>query len=320
MAYNTGAGTKVAIGKESVWGTAVADTMLINFTSESMDSEATKTEEENLLAATSVAAYDLMGIKVAGDISAVLKPENAGFFMKAALGGTDTLTSVTGQAVHTMAMQTAAAALPSYTIFVDRKQAIKKYSGCKVNVLKLIAKAGDYIRATLSFKGKDEATGTITSTAVPSLKAYKFIGGTVNAGGTALDVTSAELSYENQLEDGPQTNTSGLYASEHMHAKRKITVAIEMPFETNAEAIRNTNLLTETVLSSVVLHFESPAFIATTYKYRMDITLNNVAVLEAKVAVGGAGILTMSIKGEATAVGATAPCAVVVYDATALAY
>jgi len=320
MSFNVGAGARVAIGKESAWGTPVADTMLINFTSESMVPEVTKTEEENLLAATSASAYDLMGTKASGDISAILKPENAGFFMKAALGGVDTVTVVTGQQVHTMAMQTAALQLPSYTIIVDRKQAIKKYSGCKVNSLKLSAKAGDYVRATLSFKGKDESTGTIASTAVPSLKAYKFIGATVVAGGVTLEATGIDVSYENNLEEGPQTTASGLYATEPTHAKRKISVTIELPYVAAAETIAANNFLAEAVLSSVIIHLESPSLIATTYKYRMDITLNNVAVLDAKTNVGGAGLLTMSIQGEATAVGSTAPCAVVVYDNTATAY
>lgn len=324
MAYNMGVGAKLAIGKESSWGSAVADTMLINFNSESLAPTISKVEEENLLAAKAAAAYDLMGIKIAGDFSAILKPENAGFILKAALGGTDTVTpnfgGVTGQAKHSIIAQTAAADIPSYTIFVDRKQAIKKFSGCKVENLKIMAKAGDYVRFTVTVKGKDEASGTITTSTVPSLKAYKFIGGTLALGATAVDITSVELDYANGLDDGVQTNTTGTYSSEPVHGKRKISLNIEMPYDTNSEAIRNANYLTETVLSTAVLHLESPSLITGTSKYRMDLTLANVAILEAKVNVGGIGIITMSIKGEATAVGATEPITAVVYDGTATAY
>ncbi len=320
MSFNTGAGARVAIGKESVWGTPVADTMLINFSSESMAPEITKTEEESLLAGYGPAAFDLMSFKASGDISAVLKPENAGYLMYAAMGGTDTVTAPSGQQMHSLVMQTASAALRSFTIYVDRKQAIKKYSGCKLATLKISAKAGDYVKVTMSWKGKDEASGTIATSAVPSLKAYKFIGATVTAGGTALDVTGFELTYDNNLEEGPQTNTSGLYATEPAHGKRKITLTIDMPYETNAETIYATNFLTEAVLSSIVLHLESPSIIATTYKYRMDITLNNVAITAQKHNVGAAGIITTSITGEATEVGATKPMTAVIYDATATAY
>lgn len=324
MAYNMGIGSQLAIGKESAWGTAVPDTKLINFTSESLDASVSKTEEENLLAAKAAAAYDLMGIKVAGDFSAILKPESAGFLVKAALGGTDTVVQnqggVTGQHQHTIIAQTAAGSLPSYTIIVNRKQAVKKYSGCKVDTLKLSAKAGDYARITVGVKGKDESSGSVTTSTNPSKKAYKFIGGTLTAGGTALDITGVDLDYANGLDDGVQTNTSGIYASEPIHGKRKITLSVEMPYDTNSESIRNTNLLTEALLSTVVLHLESPEIIAAASKFRMDITLANVAILEAKVNVGGAGLLTMSIKGEATAVGATEPITAVVYDDQSTAY
>jgi hypothetical protein len=324
MPYNMGAGAKLAIGKESAWGTPVADTKLINFTSESFDSAVSKTEEENLLAGKAASAYDLVGIKVAGDFGGILKPEDAGFFMKATLGGTDTCTpnfgGVTGQAQHSIIAAAASGTLPSYTVYVDRKQAIKKYAGCKVDNLKLSAKAGDYVRFTLSMKGKDESSASVATTTNPSKKAYKMIGGTLTAGGTALDITSVDLDYANALDDGVQTNTSGLYGSEPVHGKRKISIAIDMPYDTNSESLRNTNLLTETVLSTVVLHLESPEIITGASKFRMDLTLANVAITEAKTNVGSAGLLTMSIKGEATAVGATEPITAVIYDGTATAY
>jgi hypothetical protein len=322
MAFNTGAGTRVAIGKEAAgaWGTPVADTMLINYSSESMAPELTKTEEESLLAGYGPAAFDLMSFKAGGDISAVLKPENAGLLMYAAMGGTDTVAVVTGQQQHSIVMQTASAALRSFTLYVDRKQAVKRYSGCKMSSLKISAKAGDYVKFTATWKGKDEASGSITTSTVPSLKAYKFIGATVTAGGTSLEVTGFDFTYDNMLEDGPQTSVSGLYASEPEHGKRKITVTIEMPYNANAETIYTTNYITEAVLSTVVLHLESPSIIATTYKYRMDITLNNVAVTAQSHNIGSAGIIMTSITGEATEVGATKPMTAVIYDATATAY
>ena len=324
MAFNTGTGAQVAIGKESSWGVAVADTMLINFNSESLAPSVEKKEEDNLIASKAAAAYDLTGIKVSGDISAILKPENAGFIFKAALGGTDTVVqnfgSVTGQHQHTIVAAAASGNLPSYTLFVNRKQATKKYSGMKVDSLGIDAKAGDYVRFSATFKGKDEASGSITTSTVPSKKSYKFIGATVTAGGTSLEFTSAKLTVANNLDDGIQTSASGSYYTEPMHKKRKISISIEMPYETNAETIRSTNLLAETLLSSVVLHLESPEIIASTSKYRMDVTLNNVAVLECKVNVGGDGILVASITGEATAVGAVEPISAVIYDNTSTAY
>jgi hypothetical protein len=324
MSFNQGIGAQLAIGKESAWGTPVADTMLVNFLSESLASTVTKAEEESLLAAKAVAAYDLTGIKVAGDFSAILKPEAAGFFIKAALGGTDTVTpnalGVTGQYLHTITAQAAASTIPSYTIYVDRKQAVKKYSGAKVDSLKLSAKAGDYVRATVAVKAKDEASGTITSVTPPSKKAYKFLNGTLLFGAAPVEFTSIDFEHSNGMDEGVQTNLTGMYSSEPVQGKRKIAFTIEAPYSAATETIREDYLLEEAVISTAVLHLESPDIIVGTSKYRMDITLSNVAVLEASVNVSGADIISMSIKCEATAVGSTEPISVAIYDDISAAY
>lgn len=320
MALYMGTGAIVAIGKESSWGTPVADTLLINFNAESLSATATKKEEDNLLASKAAAAYDLMARGASGDISAVLKPENAGFIFKAALGGTDTVTNPSSTYLHTIPAAAATGTIPSYTIFVDRRVAVKKYSGCKVATLKLSAKAGDYCRWTATFKGKDEATGTITTTAVPSLKAYKFIGATLSLGGAAQEVTGFDLTIDNSLDSGIQTNTSGVYSTEPLHAARKIRLMVEMPYATAADTIHTTNYLTDTVLSAAVLHLESPSIITGALKYRMDITLNNLAVLSSKTNVGGAGLITTTLEMEATAVSTTEPISAAICDATSGAY
>ena len=320
MALNVGSGAQCAIGKESVWGTAVPDTMLFDFLSESVSLNPKKQKADSLVASKAKAALDLMGMSVSGDVSVILRPENAGFIVKAALGGTDTVTNPTSQYLHTIVAAAAGAAFPSYTIFVNRKQAIKKYSGMKMASLKLSGKAGDYIRAVMTWKGKDEATGTIATSTMPSLKYYKFMGATLTAGGTSLDITGFELTVDNGMDDGIQTSGSGLYNTEPMHSERSISIKIDMPYDANSETIREANLKTETLLSSIVLHLESPSIITAAYKYRMDITLNNCAVTSEPVNVGGAGLIATSITAEATAVGATEPISVAVYDNTSAAY
>lgn len=315
-----GIGALCAIGKETSWGTAVADTMLLNFLSEGLKLNVEKVQEESLLAAKAAAAYDLMGMSVSGPVSVILKPENAGFIMHAALGGDDTHTTVTGQEVHTILAQDPDTPLPSYSIYVDRKVASKVYSGAMVQSLKLSAKVKDYVRATLEFLAKDEADDDVTSSTPPSLKSYKMVGGTFTLGATACDVASFELDYQNNLEPGPQLNTSGLYISQPLQGARKISFTIEVPYDAESELIRETNFKTEALLATAVFHLESPSIIATTYKYRMDITLRNVAILEAHPNINDAGYQMIQIKGEATAVGATEPITAVIYDATASEY
>jgi hypothetical protein len=320
MAFNTGTGTKLAIGKESAWGSAHADTMLINYMSESIEPKLKRLEEESLLATKAAAAFDLTAFNAEGDFTCVLKPENAGFFVEAALGGTDTVTNPSATYCHTIIAQVAGTVIPSYTIYVDRKQAIKKYSGMKVDNFKLSGKAGDYCRVTISWKGKDEATGTIATSTVPSLKAYKFIGATLTVGGTSYEFQSADFMINNNLDGGIQTSASGVYYTEPLHQKREIKVHVEMPYETNAETLWTTNWLAETLSGTVILHYESPSIITAALKYRMDITLNNTAVTSFTRPVTGAGLIGASIDLTATSVGATEPVSIAVYDATSGAY
>lgn len=315
-----GTGAVVAIGKESTWGTAVADTMLLNFSSESIKLNGKKVEEDNLLASKAASGYDLMTLNVSGDISGILKPENAGFLMKAALGGPDTVTVVSATQQHSIIAAAANGVIPSYTLFVNRKVATKKYSGCKIDSLKISAKAGDFVKFTASFKGKDEAAGSIVTTTPPSLKAYKLINGTLTLGATALDFTGCDLGINNNLDDGVQTNTSGVYATEPVHSTRKITLDIDMPYDANSEAIRETNFKTQALLATAVLHLESPSIITAALVYRMDVTLANVAVLDAVPNVSGKDVISITLKCEATVVGAAEPITAVIYDAQAAAY
>jgi hypothetical protein len=318
--FNVGSGARCAVGREVSWGTPVADTMLMNFNSESISLKPKKQQEESLLASKATAALDLVGMTVAGDLSFILKPENAGYIMKAILGGTDVVTVVSATQKHSIVAAAAGAAFPSLTIYVDRKAAIKRYSGMKVASAKITAKAGDYVRVSLTLKGKDESTGTIVSTTLPTLKSYKFVNGTLSMGGTAIEFTDFELSIDNAMDDGIQTSASGLYNTEPLHGTRKIEFTVGTPYEANAESIREANFKTEALLNTVLLHLESPSIIASTNKYRMDVTLNNVAITDEPVNVSGAGILTTKIKGEATAVGSTEPIVAEIYDAQATAY
>jgi hypothetical protein len=320
MGLNVGSGCVLAIGKEASWGTSHVDTLLVDFLSESIDAKPNKVKADTLVASKAKSALNLMGFTVGGDTPFVLRPEFAGYIFEAALGGTDTVTNPASTYCHTIVAAAAGATFPSYTLFVNRKQAIKKFTGSKVATLKITGKVGDYVRGVATWKCKDEATGTIATSTPASLAHYKFIGATVTAGAQALDVSGVEITIDNGMDDGIQLNTSGLYRSEPLHSERSITVKIDMPYDANSETIRETNLKAETLLSTLVIHLESPAIITAALKYRMDITLNNVAVTSEPVNIGGPGLITCSIQCEATAVGATEPISVAIYDATSGAY
>jgi len=140
----TGSGATLQIGKESAWGTAVAGAKIIDFTSESIKLAPDKKVQDSLIASKAAPAKDLMGLLAQGDTAFVLRPEYAGFLFKAMLGGTDTVsanTPVTDAHTHTIPLADANGVLPSYTLIIDRKAAVRSQAGLLMPRLAIMSKA-----------------------------------------------------------------------------------------------------------------------------------------------------------------------------------
>jgi len=323
MAFSVGTGAGVQLGKEGAWGSTAVGTNIINFTSESMKVTADKRDEGNLVASVSPTARDLMSIKVDGSLSFILRPEFAGFLFKAAFGGTDTVATgspVAGANTHSIALVSATGTLPSYTVLVDRKVSVKKYTGTKIDSLQLDAKTGDYVKGTITVKAKDEGTGSMAVLTPLALQSFRCVNASLTLGGTVYDVTSSTFKISNKLEDAPQTYSSGLYLAEPIHGMREITLDFEMPYAAAIDTLATTNLLTETKVASAVLILQSPSMVIGTTPYQVKITMNNVAITDVSTNVGGTGLISSKVSGIALSVGATAPAVVEVVDDKTVAY
>lgn len=264
-----------------------------------------------------------MGIKVEGDISGILRPEFAAYLIRQAFGGADTVTAnspVTGTYTHSIPLVGAAGTLPSTTVIVGRKAGVRKYTGCKVSSFKLEGAAGDYVKFTLSLKGKDESSGSLASLPALALQSFKTVGATITMGGISYDAKSVSLSLDNALEDNGPTYGSGLYMLEPVHGQRKATTEVEVNYDSGIETLIDTNLLTDTKLASIVWTLKSPSIITGSTQYGITITLNNVSVTEVTRNVNGVGIITAKISGLALSIGASEPVVASVVDATSSAY
>jgi len=243
----TGSGATLQIGKESAWGTAAAGAKIIDFTSESIKLAPDKKVQDSLIASKAAPAKDLMGLLAQGDTAFVLRPEYAGFLFKAMLGGTDTVAAgspVAGANTHTIPLADANGVLPSYTLIIDRKAAVKKYAGCKVSSWSLDAKVGDYVKGSISWMGKDESVGSLAALSPLALQAFKVVSATCTIGGTSYDVKSVSLKGDNKLEDVGQTFTSGLYHLEPIHGQRELTVDVEMNYDSAVETLHDNYSIT----------------------------------------------------------------------------
>ena len=318
----TGSGAALQIGKESTWGTAVAGAKVIDFTSESIKLAPDKKVQDSLIASKAAPAKDLMGLLAQGDTAFVLRPEYAGFLFKAMLGGVDTVSAnapVTGAHTHTIPLADANGVLPSYTLIIDRKAAVKKYAGCKVASWSLDAKVGDYVKGSISWMGKDESAGSLAVLSPLALQAFKVVSATCTIGGTSYDVKSVSLKGDNKLEDVGQTFASGLYHLEPVHGMRKLTVDVEMNYDSAVETLHDNYSITGTVINSIVIVLKSPSIVTGSTQYQLTLTINNVSATVER-GISGTGLVTAKLSGSPTSVGATEPVTAAIVDATATAY
>jgi len=319
---DVGSGAQLQIGKETTWGTAVAGAKIINFTSESIKVNADKKTEDTLIASTAPSGKDLMKLEVSGDFSGILRPEFAGYLLRLAFGGSDTKTDnspVTGAYTHSIPLVGASGTLPSFTAIIDRKVAVKKYSGCKIDSFSLEGAAADYVKFTVSVKGKDEATGTLASLSALALQSFKTVGASLTIGGTTYDAKSVKFNLKNNLQDVGQTYSSGVYVLEPIHGQREATVDIDLNYGSDTETLFDTNYVTDTK-AAIVWTLKSPSMVTGSTNYTVTITMNNVAITSVERNVNGAGVLTATVSGQALSIGSTEPVVATVIDATSTVY
>lgn len=320
----TSTGIAFQAGNESTYGAAVVPTVVLNVTGGSLGVKTKRASENNYLASKAKMSSDLMTIVADGSLDFVLRPEFAGWLFKWALGGTDTVTAndpVTGSYKHTILLQDAVNQLQAKTIVIDRKLAVSKYSGCKVDSLSLDCPAGDFVKGSIAIKAKDEATGVTAGLSALALKNYKLASATLTIGGTTFPAKSVKFNLKNNLQEAPQNYTSGLYLPEPVHGQRDISFEVETEYSASVETLKSTYEITDTLVTSLVLTFQSASIITGSTPYKVTITANNLAVDDISDPVSSPGQYMMSnIKLSACMIGSTEPLQAQIWDATSTAY
>lgn len=314
MAYYTGSGADLQIGKESVFGTGVTPTAIVNLTSEGINTTVEKSDEGSLIASKTPMSRDLMSINVDGDVSFILRPEFAGLLFHLALGGADTVGGTSGAQTHTMHLCDPATDLPSATIVLNRKAAVKKYAGCTIGSLNLDFNANDYVQGSFSIVGTKEETGSLVQLPAFSVPSYRCTGATLKVGEATLDVEGVSIAIENNLEDAPRVYSTGLYKGKPKHGRRNVTVSITLPYSEEVETFKNTYLTTE-ANASITLECAS-----SDSAYKLKVQMPNVSINGASGNIGGEGTIESTIEGEALSVGSTEPLSVIITDKTSTAY
>jgi hypothetical protein len=317
MAFYTGTGSRLQAGKESSFAQAAGPTTLVDLTSESIKVSVEKGDEGSLLGSKTASNRDLLAVTVEGSVSFILRPESAGLILHAALGGEDTCSQVeaTEFYTHTIALCDVDEDLPSLTLAIDRKAAIKRYAGCTIGTLSLDCAAGDYVKGSIDIKGVKEEPGTLDPLLKTfSIPSYRCTNATFTVNGSTYDIASASLKIDNALESAPRTYASGLYAGQPQHGKRSVTITFEIPYSAEVETLKGSYLASEDN-ASVELTFSSPSA-----GHGITITLAHVAISEVDANVGGTGILSSTVAGEALSVGTEEPITIVITDKISTPY
>ena len=317
MAFLTGTGASLQIGKESSFALAVAPSALVDLTSESIKFSVEKGDEGSLLGSKTAMNRDILSASVEGSVSFILRPECAGLLLHAAMGGADLCEQVASSDfyTHTMGLCDVNESLPSLTVIVDRKAAVKRYAGCTISAFSLECAAGDYVKGSIDIKGTHEESGSLNASVSRfSHRPYRCTSATFTIAGLTYDISSASIKIDNALEIAPRTYASGLYAGRPQHGRRSVTINFEIPYSTEVESLKSTYLTAEEG-AAVTLSFSSP-----TPGYGISITVPHVAIGEVDANVSGTGILSSTISGEALSVGTEEPITVVITDTTTTAY
>lgn len=322
MAYKVGAGSVCQAGKQSVFGTSVAPTTLVNMTSESIAVSVEKGDEGNLLASKTANQRDLMNISVEGSISTVLRPEFADWLFEVALGIKD-------ENVYTLAAPQND--LPVSTIVLSRGGIVKTYPDMTVRSLSISAAAQDYVKADIDLVGvKELSAGEAGAQTVRSLSyvlpSYRCTHARLvyGAAGTSLDITnwdscqinsfdieSCTITFDNGVENSPATYCSGLYSGRPIKGLRSVTCEFNIPYSDEMDNFKREYFLAESAPNVALML----AFTTADTNENITIYLPHVNITSADNAVGGTGIIESSFSGEALSIGSDEPVEVTVNHA-----
>ena len=133
-------------------------------------------------------------------------------------------------------------------------------------------------------------------------------------GNEVFDISSCSLKLDNALETAPKTYASGLFDGQPQHGRRSVTITFEIPYKENIETLKDEYLTTEKN-ASVELFFTS-----SNAEYSVKTIIPNLSINDVSANVGGTGILTSSVSGEALSVGETEPITVEITDKTTTPY
>jgi len=293
-------GTKLYVGwgQETTWGTPASITNYIPAVSESVRKTIERIVVPSLRNSRS---RDLDQVapgpsRVEGDIVTAIYVKGLLKLFKNALGsGTSTQQGTTAAYLHTFTPSDLPAGL---TVVIGRDVKQFKYSGMKINQLRIEGRENQFLQATWSFVGKDETLeDTVSPTFPSSNKVFTFWSGSFTIDGATTPIRSFELTINNNLITDRYFQNQTLY--DLYEQTREVTGTFTIDLD-----VTQYNKFVSFTPAALVFKAKRD-LIATGYYEELTITLPYVIYNGETPTVGGEGIIPHNIPFTAYASGST---------------
>lgn len=299
MGVIAGNNATMQVGAQSNWSTAVAPTLQLEFTSESLQYMPMYMESDALTGARTTDRMDISGIKVEGGFDIICNPDNIGLLLSALLGAEASPAAVDSSEVYdhvfTPMSANVASSLPKLTAVVDRIVGVVGYVGVKLDSMSLNAQAQDYLRASFTTRGYDEESDSLETLSASTKRPFQFVDGNLQVDDADYaDVLSFTMDYSNNLENDRFTLNGSNKMQEIEPQKRDITFTLDTLYSSATDTTR-TNKFKAGSTVSLELTFTSTEEVLTDKPYTLTITAPNCYITEAHPNVSGPDRITMNM-------------------------
>lgn len=323
MGSYAGEGARLQIGLESNWGTAVAPTVELDMLSEEFGEEMITKTEETLVGKATTGRTDIMGKKVPGGFTILVKPDNIGLLLACALGAESAAAAVDGTSTvydHNFSLITGSTSmLPKFTAVVDKRAGVKGFVSNKIKQLTFEIGNNDYLKATVETLGQKEQSDSLESLTLSTLRAFNFNDLKVEIDDSAVDeVISARIVLNNNLEDDLFTANGSQYMIEPDRQRREITIELEVLWNDDIATQRSSKYLAgEDVKLELIF---TGATAAEEEEYMLTFTFANCYYTAAKPTISGPERMKLPLSLRAAALGSDEPMIVTLRNLTGTRY
>jgi hypothetical protein len=322
MANFSGEDTRLQIGRETTWGTGVAPTAEIDMISEEFGEEMTMATEPSLVGKATEGRSDIMGKKVPGGFTMLVKPDNIGLVLACALGSETGAGSLVGSGVydHTFSLITGSATmLPKFTAVVNKKAGVFGYVSNKIKTLAFEMANNDYLKAKVTTMGRQEQADGLETLTLSSLRAFNFNDLLVEIDDVAMgEVVSCSITVENGLEDDLFVADGSEYMIEIDRQRRVVTVEMEVLYSAAINTLRTDKYKAGADVKLELIFTGDVA--AGAYSYSLKFELLNAYITACKPVIGGPERMRLPMTFKAAAIGSDQPLTAVLRNMISTAY